>query len=166
MMNKLTKNLLSMVFLFALSFGLSAQENPKQPQMFLQTESPKSLPKTVQIFKEEVSAAGWSILNTTNMAGILSTKGYTLDPILIFDVCSGKYSARILAKDEYRFVTPLMPCRMSIYQTSKGKVIISRLNAKSMTPMFSGELADIMMKSSEELEEIIKKTISRLNKAK
>jgi signal-transduction protein with cAMP-binding, CBS, and nucleotidyltransferase domain len=34
----------------------------------------KSLPKIVKIFKQEVTAAGWSILNVTNMAGILSEK--------------------------------------------------------------------------------------------
>ena len=161
-----TRHFLSMAFLLVLIFGLSAQASQDQPQMFLQTESPKSLPKTVKIFKQEVTAAGWSILNVTNMAGILSEKGYTISPVLIFDVCSGKYSSQILAKDEYRFVTPLMPCRMSIYQTSKGKVIIARLNAKGMAPMFDGGLAKIMMKSSDELEEIIKKTISLLNEYK
>ncbi len=149
-----------------LSLGVGILVSQAQPQMFLQTPSPKPLSETVKAFKEEVAAGGWSILNVTNMAGILSEKGYTLSPVLIFDVCSGKYSAQILAKDEYRFVTPLMPCRVSIYQTAQGKVIISRLNAKSMASMFSPELADIMVKSSGEVEVIIEKTISRLSKAK
>ncbi len=154
------------VMVLTLCLGVSVSVSQAQTQMFLQTGSPKSLPDTVKAFKEEVTAGGWSILNITNMAGILSEKGYTLSPVLIFDVCSGKYSAQILAKDEHRFVTPLMPCRVSIYQTAQGKVFISRLNAKSMAPMFSAELADIMMKSSTEVEVIIEKTISRLSKAK
>ena len=132
--------------------------------MFLQTESPKTFKETVKVFKEEVKTGGWSILNVTNLAGILSAKGYTLDPVLIFDVCSGKYSAKILAKDEYRHVTPLMPCRTSIYKTSDGKVVIARLNAKAMAPMFEPGLAEIMLKSSGEIEKIISKTISRLSK--
>jgi uncharacterized protein (DUF302 family) len=152
-------------FPLSLIYGLNAQASQDQPQMFLQSESPKSLPKTVEIFKQEVAAAGWSILNVTNMAGILSEKGYTVSPVLIFDVCSGKYSSQILAKDEYRFVTPLMPCRMSIYQTKNGKVIIARLNAGGMAQMFDGELAIIMKKSSDALEEIIQKTISRLKES-
>lgn len=163
-MNK-SIGIFSVALLLVLSFGVSAQAGHHQPQMFLQTESPKSFPETVEAFKEEVAAAGWSILNVTNMAGILSKKGYTLSPVLIFDVCSGKYSAQILAKDEYRFVTPLMPCRVSIYQTTEGKVMISRLNAKSMAPMFDAGLAEIMMKSGGELEAIIKETILRLNKS-
>jgi uncharacterized protein (DUF302 family) len=111
-----------------------------------------------------VKKSGWSILNSTNLSGILSAKGYTLDPVLIFDVCSGKYSAKILANDEYRFATPLMPCRTSIYKTSKGKVIIARLNAKAIAPMFDEGLAEIMLRSSGEIENIISNTISRLSK--
>jgi uncharacterized protein (DUF302 family) len=160
------KSLFISLFAAALIVCASATmaSDEEQPQMFLQTESPKDFKETVKVFKEEVKAGGWSILNTTNLAGILSAKGYTLDPVLIFDVCSGKYSAKILAKDEYRYVTPLMPCRTSIYKTSKGKVIIARLNAKAMAPMFEAELAKIMLKSSDELEAVISKTISRLSK--
>jgi len=55
-----------------------------------------------------------------------------------------------------------MPCRVSIYQTAKGEVIISRLNARGMAPMFGEELAGIMMKSGDGIETIIKETILRL----
>ncbi|MCK5334701.1 MAG: DUF302 domain-containing protein [Gammaproteobacteria bacterium] len=161
-MNKLISH-----FLIVLLIGFAqsaAASNSGQPQMFLQTQSPKGFKETVKVFKEEVKKGKWSILNVTNLSGILSSKGYTLHPVLIFDVCSGKYSAKILAKDEYRFVTPLMPCRTSIYKTSKGKVSISRLNAHAMAPMFDPGLADIMLKSSDEIEAIISKTISRLKK--
>ncbi len=146
--------------------GTGALLSHAQPQMFLQTQSPKSLPDTVKAFKEEVAAGGWSILNVTNMAGVLSEKGYTISPVLMFDLCSGKFSAQILTKDEHRLVTPLMPCRVSIYQTAQGIVIIARLNAKRVAPMFSPELAEIMLKSSSEGEVIIEKTISRLSKVK
>lgn len=59
-----------------------------------------------------------------------------------------------------------MPCRLSIYQDSKGKVFIARLNAQGMAPMLGDELAEIMTKSAAEVEAIIQKTISRLSKGK
>ena len=148
---------------FLSPFSATASELP-QPQMFLQSESPEGFAKTVKIFKEEIKAGGWSILNTTNLPGVLSAKGYTLAPVLIFDVCSGKYSAKILSNDEYRMVTPLMPCRTSVYMTSSGKVYIARLNAQAMAPMFDPGLAEIMLKSSAEVETIIDKTLKRLSK--
>jgi len=165
-MAKILSSLITLMLLFcAVSSARASQDlhSSLQRQMFLQTESPKGLYETVKVFKQEVAGAGWSILNMNNMAEILSEKGYTISPVLIFDVCSGKYSARILAKDEYRFVTPLMPCRVSIYQTSEGKVVIARLDPEGFGPLLSGELAEIMMQSSMEMEDIIEKTISRLN---
>lgn len=159
------QSLVSLMFFMSIIFApaIIASET-EQPQMFLLSESPKGFTETVKVFKEEVEKGGWSILNTTNLSGILSAKGYTLHPVLIFDVCSGKYSAKILEKDEYRHVTPLMPCRTSIYKTSKGQVIIARLNPRAMAPMFEPDLAQIMITSSDEIEEIIRNTISKLSK--
>ena len=157
----LVKLMIAMAIIYTPALMASETE---QPQMFLLSESPKGFKETVKVFKEEVKKGEWSILNTTNLSGILSAKGFTLHPVLILDVCSGKYSAKILEKDEYRHVTPLMPCRTSIYKTSKGKVIIARLNAKAMAPMFEPGLAQIMLTSSDEIEKIISNTISRLSK--
>lgn len=130
-----------------------------QPQPILVTQSNKSFAATVESFKAEVKAAGWSILNYHNMAGILSEKGFTLHPVLIFDVCSGRYSARILAKDEYRMISALMPCRVSIYQTSDSKVFIARMNVQAFAPMMPKEVAEIMQASSREIEAIIAKVV-------
>lgn len=146
--------------LVALGLAL-AQGQAQQAPMILVTESPKPFAQTVEAFKAEVKAAGWSILNYHNMAGVLSEKGYTLHPILIFDVCSGRYSARILAKDEHRFISALMPCRVSIYQTSDGKVYISRMNAAAFAPMMPKEVAEVMSASSQEIEAIIAKVVKK-----
>ena len=156
------KSTLAIVFflLIALSNPVSAQDG--RMQMFTETTSPSGLSETVKKFKEEVTANGWSILNMTNMAGILSERGFTVAPVLIFDVCSGKYSAAILSKDEFRFVTPIMPCRVSIYQTSTGKVVIGRMNAKAFAPMFEKELADVILQSANDVERIIEDVVKKL----
>jgi len=77
-------NMVVVVFiLWSCVFALADQS---KPPMFLQTESPKSLSETTKVFREEVAAGGWSILNVINMAGILSAKGHTVFPVLIFDL--------------------------------------------------------------------------------
>lgn len=151
------KSVLLALIVAVLGFALAQG----QPPMLLVTESPKPFAQTVEAFKTEVKAAGWSILNYHNMAGVLSEKGYTLHPVLIFDVCSGRYSARILAKDEYRSISALMPCRVSIYQTSDGKVFISRMNAAAFAPMMPQEVAEIMTASAKEIEAIIAKVVAK-----
>lgn len=154
------KTLFSTVLtLIALIGGAFAQSGQQQMQPLLVTEVKKPFGTVIETFRSEVRAAGWSILNTHNMAGVLSEKGYTVQPVLIFDLCSGKYSAQILAKDEFRYISAFMPCRISIYQTSDGKVFISRMNASAFAPMMPKELAEVMVKSSAEIEAVIAKVI-------
>jgi uncharacterized protein (DUF302 family) len=138
-----------------------AQGADRGPDMITVIQSPLSFPATVEAFRQQAAAAGWSILNVNNMAGVLSARGYTLHPVKIIDVCSGKYSARILERDEFRPISALMPCRVSIYQTSAGEVFIARMNVQAFLPMMPDAVADIMQASDEEIAEIIAKTVRR-----
>lgn len=84
---------------------------PAMPALFLEDTSLKTLVPTTEALREAVTAAGWSVLGVTNMAGILSERGFTLHPVLVFYACSGKYSADLLFKDETRFVSSMIPCQ-------------------------------------------------------
>lgn len=135
---------------------------PAMPALFLEDTSPKPLVPTTEAFRDAVKAAGWSILGVTNMAGILSERGFTLHPVLVFDACSGKYSSDLLSRDETRFVASMIPCRVAIYQTSTGKVVISRMNSVAMAGMVGGHAGEIIKKSGEEMERIIQATLKKL----
>ena len=103
------------LWLFAAMASAQAQTQapakPAMPALFLEDTSPKALVPTTEAFREAVKAAGWSVLGVTNMAGILSERGFTRHPVLVFDACSGKYSADLLSKDETRFVSSMIPCQ-------------------------------------------------------
>ncbi|MGM0553088.1 MAG: DUF302 domain-containing protein [Pseudomonadota bacterium] len=132
----------------------------EQPDMVMVTPSPLSFPETLQAFHNEASAAGWSILHQNNMAGALSERGFTIDPVVILDVCSGRYSAQILEEDAFRPVSAFMPCRVSIYQDSEGDVFIARMNVPAFLPMMPDGMAEVMRASSEEIEDIIDRTVT------
>lgn len=154
------------IWVFASAANAQAQTQAAagrtMPALFLEDTSPKSLVATTAAFQESVKSAGWSVLGVTNMAGILSERGFTLHPVLVFDACSGKYSADLLSKDETRFVASMIPCRVAIYQTSTGKVVISRMNAVAMADMVGGHAGTVIKKSGEEMEQIIQATLKRL----
>ncbi len=128
-----------------------------QPQFVVVVQSQKSFPATLRAFREEVNKGGWSVLNAHNMAGVLSERGFTLNPVVILDVCSGKYSARILGKDDYRPISVFMPCRVSIYQTTDGKVYIARLNSGAFVKVMPPEVVEVMSASDVEVAKIIEK---------
>lgn len=135
------------------------QVEGEMPPMVQLVESPKSFAETVDAFRVEVERAGWSLLNETNMAGVLSARGYTIDPVIIFDACSGRYSAEILGHDEARPMSAFMPCRVSIYQTSDETVFIARMNSAAFTEMMDPMVAEVMAASDAEISEIIDATI-------
>jgi len=150
------------ILLFLISWmmpGIAMAEGAEPPNLVQVVKSNKSFPATLRTFKEEVSKAGWSLLNTNNMAGVLSERGFTLDPVVILDVCSGKYSARILGNDAYRPISAFMPCRVSIYQTSAGEVYIARMNTGAFVQMMPPEVAEVMVASDAEIAEIIARTV-------
>ncbi|MEW5887190.1 MAG: DUF302 domain-containing protein [Pseudomonadota bacterium] len=139
-----------------------APAKPAMPALFLEDTSPKALVPTVAAFREALTAGGWSVLDVTNMAGILSERGFTVHPVLVFDACSARYSADLLSRDETRFVASMIPCRVAIYQTSTGRVIISRMNSVAMAAMVGGHAGTIIRKSGEEMEQIIRATLRKL----
>ncbi len=130
-----------------------------QKQLVQVVQSQKSFPETLKAFKEEVIKAGWSVLNINNLAGVLSERGFTLHPVVILDVCSSKYSARILSNDDYRPFSAFMPCRVSIYQTSDRRVFIARMNTGAFANMMLAEVAKVMSASDKEIAEIIANTV-------
>ena len=140
----------------------AARALTKMPPMFVEDASPANLARTVETFKAEAKAAGWSLLAEHDMAGILSAQGYTLNPVLILEVCSGKYSARLLARDETRHVASMIPCRVAIYQTSAGKVVISRMNSGMFASMMESAVGDVITKSGDEMEGIVARTLAKL----
>jgi len=152
---------LMLVFMIWMFPGLALAHGPEghQPNPVKVVQSQKSFPETLNAFKKEVRKAGWGIVNINNMAGMLSKRGFTLHPVVILDVCSGKYSAQILSKDDYRPISAFMPCRVSIYQTSEGKVFMARMNIGAFTNMMPPEVAKVMSASDEEITEIIDKTV-------
>ena len=130
-------------------------EAGEMPEMVVVTPSPHGFAETVDAFREAVAEGGWSLLNETNMAGVLSARGHTLDPVIIFDACSGQYSAQILGHDEARPMSAFMPCRVSIYKTSEGDVFFARMNTAAFAAMLDPMVAEVMTASDAEISEII-----------
>lgn len=148
-----------MVMLAFAPLQAQADGHGEMPEMVQVVPSGKSFAETLDTFRAEVAEAGWSILNENNMAGVLSARGYTLDPVMIIDVCSGQYSAQILGSDEARPISAFMPCRVSIYQTSDGEVYIARMNTEAFAPMLDPMVAEVMLASDAEISAIIDATV-------
>lgn len=114
---------------------------------------------TVKNFEDEVIAAGWSIPTIHDMQATLDGFGHKVDEIKIFELCSSKHSAEILKLDDERIVSPMMPCRVSIYTKSDGKTYIGRMNSGLVAKFFGGVVDRVMKLAADETEVILEKLI-------
>lgn len=127
--------------------------------MMLEDESKYGFEETVEKFEKEVKEAGWKVAGLHDMKEILDGFGYDVDNIKIYELCSSKYSALILEEDDERIVSPLMPCRVAIYEKSDGKTYITRMNSTLMAKPFGGLIDDVMQDAAGETEIILEKLI-------
>jgi len=127
--------------------------------MMLEDESNYDFDTTIERFEEELDAGGWSVLEIHDMQEVLDGHGHDVDSIKIYELCSSEYSAKILELDDERIVSPLMPCRVSIYEKSDGNTYIARMNSSLFARPFGGVINDVMQIASDETEVIIDKLI-------
>ena len=127
--------------------------------MMLEDESKYSFEETVMQFESAVTEANWKIAGLHDMKEILDGFGYDVKNIKIYEPCSSKYSAVILQEDDERIVSPLMPCRVAIYEKSDGTTYVTRMNSILMAKPFGGLINDVMQQAAGETEEILKKII-------
>lgn len=154
---------LSIMLVAAIGFGtfMPAQAAPAPRDLFVENESPMKFEETVEALKSEMAAGGWSILATHNLSAKLAEKGHNVLPVAIIEGCSGKFSVVLLKNEQTRYVSSMLPCRLAVYETSTGKVIISRMNTQIMGAQMEPAVAEIMTKASDSIEAIIAKVLAK-----
>ncbi len=123
--------------------------------MMLEDESRYGFEETVEEFYLAVEEGGWGVLNETDMQEVKAGHGFEVNPVKVFDLCSAEYSAEILELDDERIVSPMMPCRIAIYEKSNGNTYIARMNSSLVARAFGGQINETMQVASAETEEII-----------
>ena len=100
--------------------------------------------------------AGVKIVATHDLQQTLQKNGVDVLPVTVLSICHPKHSGKLLKTDTERFISPMMPCRVSVYEKSNGVTYISRLNALSLTPLLEGSSGEVMKESFLDVENMIK----------
>lgn len=120
--------------------------------MFNETVSPFGFEETIARIQHniqdnpELQANGWSLSGLRNPAKAVQEHGGNVLPVMMIEACSTKYSGPILKEDTVRFLSILMPCKISVYKKQDGKVYIGTMNAGLMGKMFGPLVGEIMGK--------------------
>lgn len=146
------KKLIIAAFLLFYSLTAKAQTG----EMFIESESKYSFNETVKILTETITTGGWKILVVHDLQESMKKSGKEVLPVKVFELCNPKHSYKILSVDELRIYSSLMPCRFSVYESSGGKVYISRMNTVMLSKQIGGIVETVMTDATKDTEEFLK----------
>jgi uncharacterized protein (DUF302 family) len=114
--------------------------------MFSERESPFGMEETIARIQHNIQATGngWTLSGLRNPGRAVQQDGGNVLPVMMIEACSTKYSKPILNDDSVRFLSILMPCKVSVYKKNDGKVYIATMNAGLMGKMFGPLVGEIM----------------------
>lgn len=161
---KLPHTLAKVLLLSAFAFSLPVAAEPVAPAPALVTEdvSSSDFSTTLSKLKKQLAADGWNVVAEINLGARLAKKNVAIPGgLVILELTSGKNAVPLLQKDSTRWVSALMPCSVSIYGMSDGRVMVSRMNAAMMSGMMQADVAEIMKKSAMALDESIARALAK-----
>ena len=123
--------------------------------MIVEDVSPLGYEETIQTINDAAAAQGWKVPAVHTIDASVNKAGYDVLPVSVIELCQPDHAAKILEDDEARVVTSMMPCRVSVYQTSDGQVIISRMNTGLVSKLFGGLVAEVMAQATADNEQIL-----------
>ena len=150
------KKLIIVVFLVLYSLTAKAQTG----DMFIESESRYGFEETVKILTETITAGGWKISVVHDLQESMKKSGKEVSPVKVFELCNPKHSYKILSVDELRIYSSLMPCRLSVYEKSNGKVYISRMNTVMLSKQIGGIVETVMTDATKETEDFLKAVLN------
>jgi len=114
--------------------------------MFWEIESPFGVEETAARIQQNIMKVGngWSLSGLRNPGKAVEMDGGNTLPVLMVEACSTKYSAPILKDDTVRFLSILMPCKVSIYKKNDGKTYVAGMNAGLVGMLFGPLVGEVM----------------------
>ena len=95
----------------------------------------KNFEKAVSSVLEAIKKRGLRILHTHDIGGMLTSTGFSVDPLKIVEFCSEEFARELLRTDVK--MSLMMPCKISIY-VKDGKTYISTLRPRAIGDFYSG----------------------------
>jgi len=129
--------------------------NRGSDMMLMEDHSTLGFDETVQAITERAEADGWKVPKIHEISNTVNEAGFDVMPVTVIELCKADIAGMVLSSDEGRRVAPMMPCRVAVYQTSDGSVVVSRMNSGLMSRMFGGVVQEAMTEAADGNEALL-----------
>lgn len=153
------RTLIITLFLVTGLIAMAQNTSKENPSALLENQSRFSFTETNEILSKTILENGWKITITHDLQETMKKNGKEVLPVKVIEICNPGLAFQILSKDELRNVSPMLPCRISVYEKSDGHTYISRMNAPALTGMIDVEAAKTILQAFEEAEKFVKMVV-------
>ena len=117
--------------------------------LFIEIQSKYDFDQTVEKLSNEIQqpGTGWKILIVHDLQLSLQKNNFEVLPVKVMEICKPAYSSRLLADDDKRINSTMMPCRISVYEKSDGKTYVSMMNFAILAAQIDGAVEEVMNQS-------------------
>ena len=126
-------------------------------RMFFENKSRFGFEETINQLTELVPENEWKIIQILDLQETMRKNGKDVLPVKVVEMCKPDYAYQLLSEDSQRIYSNMMPCRVSVYEKSDGKIYISRMNSAMFAEQIGGVMQDVMSKAFDDVEKMIKK---------
>ena len=123
--------------------------------VMIENRSQFDFSSTIDSLTKIITDNGWKITVTHDLQETMKKNGREVLPVKVLEICNPVLAFQILSRDELRDVTPMLPCRISVYEKTDGNTYISRMNAPAFAAFIGGDAAKTIYDAFSEVEEFI-----------
>lgn len=160
-MNKKNLIYLSSAFLGGVLVVIAIMFLSAQGIMMKEKQLNISFAEADTLFQQTTITKGWKVATIHDLQATMKKFGKDVKSVKVFEICHPEHAYKVLSQDAERIVSSMMPCRVSIYEKSNGKVYISWMNTGFMGSLMKGVVPEVMKDASRESEEIINVLLSK-----
>jgi len=154
-----TKILLTLFVVLA-GFMVSAQDVTREnTTVVIENQSRYSFTATVDTLSKMTVSNGWKVTIIHDLQETMKKNGKEVLPVKVMEICNPNHAFQILSRDDLRDVSPMLPCRISVYEKADGKTYVSRMNAPALAGIIGGDAAETIILAFNEVEEFVKPVI-------
>ncbi len=124
--------------------------------MFKVGRSKHGFEQTVQMVSENALGVGWDVPWRFELQQHYQERGLSdMTRVVNMYLCNPSAGYDIMKKDVYKPMAVLMPTAVSVYETSRGEVYVSRMNLGRMSAMFGGKVRASLKGGGAKLEKAL-----------
>ena len=135
--------------------SIAQQTSRDNITVMIESQSRFGFVQTVDTLSKIAVANGWKVTIIHDLQETMKKNGKEVLPVKVMEICNPGLAYQILSKDDLRDVSPMLPCRISIYEKADGKTYISRMNAPAFAEIIGGDAARTINEAFSEVEKFV-----------